>query len=193
MQVIEQKKYTQEEYLELEINSEERHEYIDGEVILVTGGTPNHNQISGNLYAALNFTLKRQPYRVFVLDQRLLIPQKRIYTYPDVMLIQGELQLQIGRNDTVLNPIMIAEVLSKSTRSYDKDKKFESDRTIDSFQEYILIDQYTQHIEQYSKTGDRQWIFTEYYQDETLSLNSISFEIELADIYNQVNFEEVEQ
>ncbi|HAG82649.1 MAG TPA: hypothetical protein DCL61_16175, partial [Cyanobacteria bacterium UBA12227] len=74
-----------EEYLELEVASDYRHEYIDGEIILMTGGTPNHNQIALNLSGALNFSLKRQPYRVFVTDQRLWIPRKRIHTYPDVM------------------------------------------------------------------------------------------------------------
>lgn len=113
MQAKEKKVYTPEEYLEFEVNSEERHEYINGEIVLMTGGTPNHNQIAGNFYAALNFALKRQPYRVFVTDQRLSIPHKRIYTYPGVMVVQGELQLQQGRRDTITNPLMIAEVLSE--------------------------------------------------------------------------------
>lgn len=75
-----EKRYTPEEYLELEVNSEERYEYIDGEVICPTGGTPDHNKIAGNLYAALNFSLKRQPYEVYVTDQRLWIPKRRIFT-----------------------------------------------------------------------------------------------------------------
>jgi Uma2 family endonuclease len=100
----EKKYYTPEEYLKLEINSQERHEYIDGDVVLRAGGMPNHNRIIRiilNIAAALNFLLKRQPYDVFVTDQRLWIPRKRIYIYPDVMVIQGELQLQEGRRDTV--------------------------------------------------------------------------------------------
>ncbi|HEY9874445.1 MAG TPA: Uma2 family endonuclease, partial [Candidatus Obscuribacterales bacterium] len=118
MQLEEKKVYTSEEYIDFEVNSEERHEYINGEIILMTGGTPNHNQIAGNFYAPLNFALKRQPYRVFVTDQRLWITRKRIYTYPDVMVVQGDLQLQEGRRDTITNPLMIAEVLSDSTRNY---------------------------------------------------------------------------
>lgn len=193
MQAEDKKIYTAEEYLEFEINSEERHEYINGEIVLMTGGTPNHNQITGNFYAALNFALKRQPYRAFVTDQRLWIPRKRIYTYPDVMVVQGELQLQEGRRDTITNPLMIAEVLSASTRSYDKDAKFTAYRTIPSFQEYLLIDQYTMHIEQYFKTEQKRWIFTEYDDaNEIVSLNSFSFQITLADIYDKVEFESVE-
>ena len=192
-QAQEKKIYTPEEYLEFEVNSEERHEFINGEVTCVAGGTPNHNQISLNLGGTLNFELKRQSYRVYVTDQRLWIPKKRIYTYPDVMVIQGELQLQEGRKDTIINPLIIIEVLSKSTRSYDKDEKFSAYRTIPTFQEYILIDQYTMQIEQYFKTGKNSWNFSEYYDaNETLSLNSISFEITLEDIYDRVEFENTE-
>ena len=187
MQVEDKKLYTPEEYLEFEINSENRHEYINGEIVLMTGGTPNHNQIALNLSGALNFALKRQPYRVFVTDQRLWIPRKRIYTYPDVMVVQGELQFQEGRRDTITNPLIIAEVLSESTRSYDKDAKFAAYRTIPSFQEYLLIDQYTMHIEHYFKTERKRWTFYEYDDtDEILSLNSFSFQITLADIYDKV-------
>jgi len=193
MQAEDKKVYTDEEYLEFEVNSEERHEYINGEIALMTGGTPNHNKIAGNFYAALNFALKRQPYDVFFTDQRLWIPRKRIYTYPDVMVVQGELQLQEGRRDTITNPLVIAEVLSASTRSYDKDAKFTAYRTIPSFQEYLLIDQYTMHIEQYFKTEQKRWIFSEYDDaNEIVSLNSLSFQITLADIYDKVEFESVE-
>lgn len=193
VQAEEKKIYTVEEYLDFEVNSEERHEYINGEIVPMAGGTPNHNQIAGNLYAALNFALKRQPYRVFVVDQRLWIPRKRISTYPDVMVVQGELQLQEGRKDTITNPLIIAEVLSSSTRSYDKDKKFAAYRTIPSFQEYLVIEQSTMYVEQYFKTNSKRWTFSEYDEtDETISLNSISFQITLADIYDKVEFESTE-
>jgi Uma2 family endonuclease len=193
MQAKEKKNYTPEEYIQFEVNSEERHEYINGEILRVTGGTPNHNQIALNLSGALNFALKRQPYRVFVADQRLWIPRKRIYTYPDVMVVRGKLQLQEGRRDTITNPLLIAEVLSKSTRSYDKDEKFAAYRTIPSFQEYLLIDQDTLHIEKYFRTEQKRWIFSEYDNaDETVSLNSISFQILVEDIYDKVEFDSAE-
>ena len=188
--IIAERYYSPEEYLEIEVKSEERHEYINGQIIAMTGGTPNHNQIALNLSGTLNFALKRQPYRVFVTDQRLWIPQKRINTYPDVMVIAGELEFKEGRKDTLTNPIMIGEVLSKSTKSYDRDEKFAAYRTIPSFQEYLLIDQYTMHVEQYSKTDNNRWIFTEYEDaDVTISLASITFEISLADIYDKVDFD----
>jgi Uma2 family endonuclease len=189
LQVEQKNVYSLEEYLDFEVNSSERHEYIEGEIRPMTGGTPNHNQITGNLYATLNFALKRQPYRVFVTDQRLWIPEKRLYTYPDIMVIQGDIQLQEGRKDTITNPLILVEVLSASTRNYDKDEKFAAYRTLPTFQEYILIDQYNIQIEHYYKTDQKHWIFMEYNNsNETLVLNSISFEITVADIYDKVEF-----
>lgn len=186
----EQRHYSLEEYLELEVNSEERHEYIDGQIIPMTGGTPNHNQIALNLGGALNFALKRQPYRVFVTDLRLWIPKQRIYTYPDVMVVNSPLEFVEGRKDTITNPLMIAEVLSKSTKAYDRDEKFAAYRTIPSFGEYILIDQYRMHVEQYCKTDNNKWIFSEYEDgDEMLSLASVGFQIVLGDIYDHVDFD----
>jgi Uma2 family endonuclease len=182
--------YSPAEYLEIEVNSDIRHEYIDGLIIPMTGGTPDHNQVAGNFYAVLNFALKRQPYQVFVTDQRLWIPNRRIHTYPDIMVVQTPLVFEEGRKDTITNPVMIAEVLSNSTKSYDKDEKFAAYRTIPSFQEYILIDQYTMHVEQYSKTDHNKWIFSEYSNSQdSLNLASIACQISLEDIYDKVNFE----
>ena len=192
-QVQETKLYTPEEYLEFEVNSEERHDYINGKVVCVSGESPNHNFISGNIAATLNFAFKRKPFHTLILNQRVWIPNKRVYAYPDVIVIQGEVQLQEARKDTIINPLIIIEVLSKSTRSYDKDEKFSAERKIPTVQEYIVIDQYTMQIEQYFKTGKNSWNFSEYYDaNETLSLNSIDFEITLEDIYDRVEFENTE-
>jgi Uma2 family endonuclease len=186
----EAKIYSPEEYLELEVNSEDRHEYINGEVVCVTGGTPNHNKITGNLYAALNFLLKRQPYEVYVTDQRLWIPQKRIYTYPDVMVIAQPIEYAKGRSDTLINPLFIAEALSKSTQDYDRGDKFIAYRTISTFQEYLLIDQYSIHIEHYFKTDKRHWTFVEYEDlGETIALESLACQITVADLYDKVKLE----
>lgn len=180
--------YSPQEYLELEVNSEIRHEYINGLIIPMTGGTPNHNQLALNFSGTLNYLLKRQPYQVFVTDQRLWIPSRKIHTYPDIMVVKTPLEYQEGRTDT-LNPVMIAEVLSKSTKGYDRDEKFAAYRTITTLQEYILIDQYTMHIEQYFKTDNNQWIFSEF-TDGNINLNlaSISCQMTLSDIYDKVDF-----
>jgi Uma2 family endonuclease len=181
--------YTPEEYLAIEISSETRHEYINGEIIPMTGGTPEHNEIASILNAILRINLRGKPYSIFIADQRLWIPEKNLYTYPDVMIVQRPIQLQIGRKDTVTNPIFIAEVLSQSTKNYDKDEKFSAYRTIPTFQEYLLIDQYSQHIEHYSKSGFNQWIFSEYNNSEDyINLTSISCKISLLEVYDDIEF-----
>ena len=181
--------YTPEEYLAIEISSEIRNEYINGEMIPMTGGTPEHNEIASILNAILRINLRGKPYSIFIADQRLWIPEKKLYTYPDVMIVQRPIQLQIGRKDTVKNPIFIAEVLSQSTKNYDKDEKFSAYRTIPSFQEYLLIDQYSQHIEHYSKSGFNQWIFSEYNNSEDyINLTSISCKISLLEVYDDIDF-----
>lgn len=112
MQTQEKRDYSPEEYLELETAAESKSEYRNGLIIPMSGGTPNHNRIAGNFYAALNFALKGQRYDVFIGDMRLSIPQTRLYTYPDVMVVSGQLQFAEGRKDTITNPLIIAEVLS---------------------------------------------------------------------------------
>lgn len=186
---LSQRTYTVDEYLVQEITSQDRHEYRNGALVLMPGGTPNHNRIAGNLFAFLNFGLKRQPLDVFIADQRLWIPDRRIYTYPDVMVVGQPVELQEGRKDTVTNPIVIAEVLSPSTRSYDKDEKFAAYRSIPSFQEYLLIDQYNAHVEHYTKTESQAWLFREYDGLEaTISFQSFDFSLQLLDLYDKVEF-----
>lgn len=186
--------YSPEDYLELELTSDTRHEYINGEIVPMTGGTPNHNQILLNLAGSLNFALRQQPYRVFAADQRLWISQQRIYAYPDVMVVQGTLTYQEGRRDTITNPVLIIEILSQSTRNYDQGDKFAAYRTIPTFQEYVLVDQYCYQVEHYAKTGEKKWVFQEYDNVmNTVELASIPFAIALQEIYDRVEFEAIEQ
>jgi Uma2 family endonuclease len=182
-------RYSPEEYLEMEVRSNDRHEYRDGEIVLMTGAMPNHNRISRNLCTVMTMGLQGRSLEVFVTDQRLWIAQARLHTYPDIMVIEGALVLQSGRKDTVVNPTLIVEVLSKSTQAYDRGDKFAAYRTIPGFQEYILVDQYSQHIEHYVKTSAKKWDFQEYDETDTvLPLKSINLEIEIAYIYDKVEF-----
>ncbi|WP_375491932.1 Uma2 family endonuclease [uncultured Nostoc sp.] len=193
MQITQQRYYTPEEYLELEEAAKYKSEYIDGQIIPMAGGTINHNQIALNLSTELNFAFKKQNYRVFMGDVRLWITQKRTYTYPDVMILVGEPEFFNNRKDIILNPQIIVEVLSKSTKGYDREDKFQAYRTISTFQEYLLIDQTRIHVEQFSKTGKKQWTLREYdEEDEAIALVTVPFEISLQDLYNKVKFELVE-
>ncbi len=190
MQAVHTPYYTPEAYLALESEAQQRHEYIDGAIIPMVGGLPNQNLIIGNLFTALNVALKRQLYYVFVTDQRLWIPQRRIYTYPDVMVVAGEIELQAGRQDTITNPLLIAEVLSDSTEGYDRGEKFQAYRSIPSFQEYILICQKTMQVEVYKKMHNHQWLLSEWEGTAaTFSLTSIAFSLALVDLYDKVNFD----
>jgi len=187
---VETKTYQAEEYLELEINSEERHEFINGEIVLMAGGTPNHSEITSILNSVLRVSLKGKPYSIFASDQRLWVPQLNNYTYPDVIVVAKPVELQSGRTDTITNPVLIAEVLSKSTKAYDRDEKFAAYRSIPSFQEYLLIDQYRLQVQQYSKTEANKWIFSEYScAGDRVILTSIPVEFSVADLYENIELD----
>jgi len=182
--------YTPEEYLELEEKAEFRNEYRDGEIVPMTGAALNHNQITINLVALLHLAFKRKKHRVFSNDLRLWIPSDRIYTYPDIMVIAGKPIFQGDRTDIVTNPVLVAEVLSQSTKNYDKGEKFDFYRSIPELREYILIDQYKVHVMQYYKTDSGSWLLTDYQTgDAVLELASIDLQIPLSEIYEQVDFE----
>ncbi|NJL63781.1 MAG: Uma2 family endonuclease [Methylacidiphilales bacterium] len=189
MQITEKKYYTQEEYLALEEKADIKSEYINGEIIPMAGGTANHNRLSGNLYAILNFAFRQKEYEVFNSDMRLWIAKKGIYTYPDVMVIAGDAEFLNNRSDTIINPKVIIEVLSESTQGYDREGKFKAYRTISTFEEYLLIEQTSVNVEHYSKTANKRWSLQEYdEEDEKIMLTSIPFEIAILDLYNKVKF-----
>jgi len=192
MQLETQKRYcTPEEYLELEEKAEYKSEYRNGEIVPMTGGTTNHNKIALNLAASIKIALRRKNHDVYIGDVRLWIPRYRQHTYPDVMVIQGQSVYTGTSTTTVMNPMLIAEVLSKSTQNYDQGDKFLYYRSIPEFKEYILIDQYQYHVMQYVKTAEGQWSFTELEgESATLSLQTIDFQIPLNELYEQVNFAE---
>jgi Uma2 family endonuclease len=194
MQLTQKRYYTPEEYLELEATADYKSEYIEGQIIAVVGASINHNRITGNFYATLNFAFRQQEkYEVFNSDMRLWIPQKLIYTYPNVMIIADEPEFVNNRLDTITNPQVIIEVLSKSTKSYDREDKFAAYRTIPTFQEYLLIDQNRIYVEQFSKTGKKRWNLCEYdEEDENISFETLPFEISLQDLYNKVKFPDIE-
>jgi Uma2 family endonuclease len=193
MQVTQKRYYSPEEYLVLEEAANYKSEYIDGEIVPMAGGSTNHNRIAGNFYAALNFAFKTEGYEVFMSDVRLWISKRRIYTYPDVMVVAEEPEYYNNRTDTITNPRVIIEVLSASTKGYDRSKKFEAYRTIPTFEEYLLLDQTRVYIEHFSKTDNKRWSFCDYDEsDEVIALSSVSFEISLTDIYNKVNFQQVD-
>ncbi|MGG6266648.1 Uma2 family endonuclease [Leptolyngbya sp. AN03gr2] len=184
------KRVTPEEYLELERKADFRSEYRNGEIIQMTGGSANHNTIFINWCALLKMQLRGKNAKVFGGDLRLWIPDFRLYTYPDVMVIQGEPIFHDDRKDIVTNPSLIVEVLSKSTQEYDRSDKFKMYRSIPEFQEYVLINQYRVEIEHYAKTSEG-WLLRDYGADtKSISLRSLGLEFAIADLYEGVTFEQ---
>ena len=183
-----------EEYLTQEESAEYRSEYRNGEIVPITGGSINHNQIIINLIIALGLALRQQDYLVYTSDLRLWIPRYQEYTYPDLLIIKGKPIFQEGRTDTVTNPSIIVEILSKSTSSRDRGDKFTYYRSISEFQEYILIDQYQFHTEQFSKTSEGNWLFKESDdEDGVLTLASANCQIPHRQIYDRVNFNQKDE
>jgi Uma2 family endonuclease len=183
---------TPQEYLSTEEKAPYKSEYHSGEVFALAGASINHHRIAGNLYANLNLALRDKDCEAFMTDMRLWIKQERSFTYPDVMVICGDPEFYKDRNDTILNPILIIEVLSKSTEKYDRVEKFKFYRSIPTLKDYILIDQNDISIEHKHKINDFEWLLKIYDTEEmNLELKSIDTEIPIKEIYRKVSWEEV--
>jgi Uma2 family endonuclease len=178
-----------EEYRNLETIAEVKHEYHDGEIIEMTGGSINHNSILINLIVLLKLALRGTNYRLQSSDLRLWIPQYNRGLYPDLMIIAGEPLFSDNRNDEILNPCVIIEVLSPSTSGYDRGDKFRYYRSIPQLNQYLLVSQEEILIESYSKTSENNWLLQEYTPARVIiSLDSLGISLNLADIYEGVDF-----
>ena len=182
--------YSPDEYRELEETAEFRNEYRDGEIVQMSGGSIDRSQIIGNIYAFLKSALRGKNARPFMSDLRLWIPRYRRGTYPDVMVVEGELVCTEGRKDEILNPVLIVEVLSKSTKDFDREDKFRFYRSIPEFREYVLVNQSEFLVAQYIKTESNEWLFREYEGELAIvSFASVEVQMSMLDIYERVVFE----
>lgn len=180
-----------EEYLERENLAETKSELIEGEIIEMAGASANHNRLTVNLSRLLPLTIGDRDAEIFISDMRLWLPWSQSYVYPDVMVVKGEPSFTDAKQMALTNPCLIAEVLSASTKSYDKTSKFGLYRGIPELKEYVIIDQWQYRVELYSRVGDRQWLLTEIMGKESvLELKSLEVEISLEDLYKRVKFEE---
>lgn len=180
---------TPEQYLEFERKSKAKHEYFAGTMFLMAGGSARHNRIAGSTYAALYAQLRRRHCNVYSSDMRVKIVQTGLYTYPDVSVVCGNEQYEDSKEDTLLNPIVIIEVLSPSTEKHDRGKKFQHYRTLLSLREYLLIAQDECHIERYTRQPDNTWVFSEVTgRDQMIELSSIQCVLEVAEVYEKVDF-----
>lgn len=191
MSALEKQTWTVEQYLEMERASEEKHEFLDGEIYLMSGASRNHNLVVGSTYVSLYTQLRRQPCEVYPSDMRVRAIELDTFTYPDISVVRGESNIVQIEQDTLLNPTVIIEVLSPSTESYDRGKKFQHYRTLESLQEYVLIAQDSPRIERYTRQDGDQWLLTDAAGlDASIELVSIGCTLALADVYEKVNFAE---
>lgn len=179
---------TVEEYLDWEAKQELRHEYINGEIIAMTGGTLYHNKIALNFYTALRPHLKARSCDAYVSDAKVRDRQNQCFFYPDLAITCHEDDL--NARDFIEHPSVIVEVLSPSTAAYNRGEKFIYYQRIPSLQEYVLVESETQRVEVFRRGEGKMWSYFPYETKDTIILNSIEFECELATLYEGVNWEE---
>ncbi len=184
------KKHTPAEYLALEEKAETRSEYWNGEIVAMAGGNINHQQIVSNLTVAVSNKVKGR-CRVFPSEMKVWVKKRDKFFYPDLTVICGQPSFYKNRRDTIDNPRLIIEVLSKSTASFDRAEKFLSYQTLESMQEYVLISQEKATVEQHIKREDGNWIYqaTIGMESEVL-FPSVEATLGLKEIYDLVEFEE---
>jgi Uma2 family endonuclease len=181
---------TPEEYLAFERAAEYKNEYFDGEIFAMVGASRRHNLITLNVAAEFRAKLRGRGCETYASDMRVRISSANLYTYPDVVVVCGEPQFEDQHVDTLLNPTLIVEVLSKSTARYDRGAKFHHYRALESLQEYLMIAQDEPRIEHYAKQPDGQWLLSDIGLDDGLvELASIECVLELKDVYEQVEIE----
>lgn len=184
-----QKFFSPQEYFALENEAECRSEYFRGELFAMAGGTPNHNRLTLDFANLLNTAFKNRSFEAFASDLRVQIDKEKHYVYPDVAVICGEIVFAENRKDTVGNPVLIAEILSDSTKDYDRGSKFTAYRNIRTLKDYVLIAQDRVHIEHFSKENDGIWRLREYFNpEEVLILESLGISLLIREIYSRVFF-----
>lgn len=194
MRAIKNQIYTLEEYLELDHNSEEKIEFWDGHIFTLAGASANHNRIQVNALFYLRLKLRGRSCEVFPSDMRVGVPAYPPYRYPDLSALCGQSIIEtLGKQDILTNPQLIVEVLSDSTAEFDRGYKFTYYKSIESFTEYILIAQDRPHVSQFIKQEENNWLNREYNDiNDKFHLASLDCEIELNELYEAVEFPEID-
>ena len=185
-----QPRLTPEEYLELDRASQFRNEYYNGHMYAMSGGSVPHAIIIGNLTRETGNALKGRPCFVAPSDLRVGVSPDGLYTYPDVVVVCGEIKVLDGRNDTVLNPILIIEVLSPSTEACDRGFKSAQYRTLETLQEYALVSQTEPRVEIFRRQTSGDWLLSEALGLEAVChFDSVDSSVKLSEIYANVTFD----
>lgn len=183
------RKYTPQEYLELERKAEHKSEYFKGEIFAMSGATRQHNVISGNFYAFLHQKLKSIGCRPYGSDMRVHVPINSLYTYPDISVVCGKEEFLDNEFDTLLNPIFICEILSTSTADYDTGGKFTLYRSIESLKEYWVISSLEYRLLKFVRQQNNDWLMSEILSlNETVLIETLAVEVPLKEIYLDAEF-----
>lgn len=176
------------EYLAIERSAEIKSEFFNGEMFAMTGASRKHNLIAGNTFSAVHSRIEDRPCEAYASDMRVKVSETGLYTYPDIAVTCQQPVFEDKELDTLLNPQVIIEILSESTEGYDRGKKFEHYRNIDSMKEYVLIAQDRCHVERWGRRDEEPWTLWESNDlDATLELDSIDCKLRIADIYSKVD------
>lgn len=183
--------FTEEQYLSLERAAETKSEFYHGEIFAMSGGSTRHARLQANLLAAVHGCLLDRPCDVFGSDHRLKIQATGLITYPDLSVVCGDIQYAFDDiKDTLINPILLAEVLSPSTESFDRGNKFFSYRQIPTLRDYLMISQSQLLVEHFHRGDNASWTLTAFTSlDDMIALPAIQIELPLRDIYRRVIFE----
>ncbi len=184
------RRFTAEEYLAIERASEERHELIDGEMVMMAGASRAHSLIVSNLSVEIGRRLRGGPCEFHTSDMRVKVDRDGSYVYPDLVIVCGDPALEDEVQDTLLNPTVIIEVLSPSTEGYDRGAKFARYRMLDSLRDYILIAQDRSSVELFSREGDLWRIETVHGLADSMRIPALDIEIELEEVYRRVEWPE---
>ena len=183
-----QARVSPQEYLALERTGGARHEYLAGDVFAMGGASERHNLIVANIVRELGTQLKGRPCKTYASDMRVKVPATSLYAYPDVVVVCGQAQFDDEQKDTLLNPTVLVEVLSKSTEAYDRGEKAGHYRKLDTLAEYVLIAQDKWHVEHYVRQPDNQWLLSETDDvHQTMALPAIECTLALGEVYDKVD------
>jgi Uma2 family endonuclease len=180
-------RFTPEQYLALERQAEYKSEFLDGEIFAMAGASREHNLIAGNVFASLHGQLRGRPSETYPNDMRIKVTATGLRTYPDVVVVCGEPQFEDENGDTLLNPTLLVEVLSRTTEAYDRGEKFAHYRLLESLVEYVLIAQNRCQVERLTRQPDGQWLLSEARDlGGSIALTSIGSQLALAEVYGRV-------
>jgi Uma2 family endonuclease len=192
MENLARKLLTADEYFTLEESSDVRHEFYRGELFAMAGATRKHNLITNNLMVILRGKFKGKPCEVYTLDMRVEVDEYNHYTYPDLSIVCDKRVFRDKKETTLVNSTVIVEVLSDSTESYDRGKKFQAYRTISSLQTYVLVSTNYKNIEIFQKGQDGHWTLFEPNGEGMLAIPSLDVSLAVDEVYEGVEWEEGE-